>query len=428
MMANTAEEPRLTASEDDRIQALDLIRGAALLGVIWMDLEGHLRGPFARFLLDPHPWPGFLNHVADIGIIASLMWKAMSLYAFLFGVGLAIQCERRRESPRAFRRFALRRMAALLVIGSLHVTFVFEGDILIAYAFCGMLTALLYARLQPRSLALLGCGWIVATLALVVWMSSGSVMPSPEDLADGARNQIQDALVDNLHTGWWASIGLRWSHVCERYIGYLFQGVLYAQGLMLLGLAAWKAGVFTDLTRWRNRARFIARTVLPAAFLLALLIWLIPDLQGRRFMFQPLWASALQFASTPVLALGYAAGLWCVAHHPRWRTRLAPVAAIGRMGLTNYLLHSLVLTWIFYGYGLSLFDHFGSFVGTVLIGLALFTLMACWSRWWLKRFTLGPAEWLWRCMTYGTLQPFRLRTAHLAPLGSPWKPTSHRVL
>jgi uncharacterized protein len=427
MKGNMSEESQLPVSEGDRIRALDIIRGAALLGVIWLNLEGNFRAPLARFMLDPHPLPGILNHVADIGIVASLSWKAMSLYAFLFGVGLAIQCERRLESPWAFRRFALRRMAALLVIGALHVTLVFDGDILMPYAICGMLTSLFYARLQPRSLALLGCGWIAATLALMMWMAAGSTMPLPEELAEYVQIGIQNALDDNLHTGWRASLGLRWSRLYENYMGSLLQGVLYAHGLMLLGLAAWRAGVFTDTARWEKRARSITRIVLPAAFLIAIMIWLIPDLQGRRYNFQPLWAASLDLACIPILALGYAAGLWRVAQNSKWQRRLAPVAAIGRMGLTNYLLHSLVLSWVFYGYGLGLFDRLGSFVGTVLIGLALFSLMACWSPWWLKRFRFGPAEWLWRSMTYGKLQPFKLHTAPVAAVRLPQEPTAPRA-
>jgi uncharacterized protein len=410
-----AEGPQGPISEADRIPALDIIRGAALLGVIWMSLEEHFRAPTARFLLNPHPWPGLLNHVADIGLMALVLWKAMSLYAFLFGVGLAIQWERRHESPRAFRRFTLRRMAVLLLIGALDFTFVWDADILMPYALCGMLTALFYARLKPRSLVLLGCGWIVVALGLMTWMVASSPIPSPEDLAENVPTDIQAALDDSLHTAWSAAIGRRWSGLCQGYGGFLLQGVLYAQGLMLLGLAAWKAGVFTDTARWQNRARLITKIVLPAVLLVATLIWLIPDLRGRRFNYQPLWATAVDFACFPVLALGYAAGLWCVAQHSKWQRRLAPVAAIGRMGLTNYLLHSLVLSWVFYGYGLSLFDRFGSFVGAVLIGLALFILMACWSPWWLRRFKFGPAEWLWRSMTYGKLQTFEVRKTPVLP-------------
>jgi uncharacterized protein len=427
MIGPAAKEPWGPVSDNERIKSLDIIRGFALLGVILMNLEGYFRAPFARFQLHPHPWPGFLNRVTDFSLQALLAWKAMSLYAFLFGVGLAIQFVRTHENPEAFRRFALRRMAALLAVGALHVTLVFDQDILMPYALCGMLTALFYARLKPRTLALLGCCWIVATLTFVGWTSTGS-LPTLKDLAENVPLQIQETLNDNLHSSWWASIGLRWSCLCGGYPGYLLQGVLYAHGLMLLGLAAWKAGVFTDIALWQNRARLITWTILPAAVLLNMLIWLIPDLHGARFNLCPLWATALFLACIPLLALGYAAGLWRVANNPKWQCRLASVAAIGRMGLTNYLLHSLVLSWVFYGYGLGLFDRFGSFVGTVLIGLSLFILMACWSPWWLNRFRFGPAEWLWRSMTYGEFPTFKLRTAHVIPANNAQEPTARRTL
>jgi uncharacterized protein len=79
------------------------------------------------------------------------------------------------------------------------------------------------------------------------------------------------------------------------------------------------------------------------------------------------------------------------------------------MSLSNYLGQSLVGSFVFYGHGLGLFGRTGASVG-VLLGLGVFALQVLFSRWWLARYRLGPAEWLWRSLTLGAAQPLR-RTA-----------------
>jgi uncharacterized protein len=76
------------------------------------------------------------------------------------------------------------------------------------------------------------------------------------------------------------------------------------------------------------------------------------------------------------------------------------------MALTNYLLQSIICTFIFYGYGLGLFGRVGAAVGLALT-LAIFTLQIAWSNWWMSRYRYGPAEWLWRSLTYMRPQPMR---------------------
>jgi uncharacterized protein len=90
-----------------------------------------------------------------------------------------------------------------------------------------------------------------------------------------------------------------------------------------------------------------------------------------------------------------------------WHARLAPLAAVGRTALSNYLLQTLIATSIFYGYGLGLYGQIGPAVG-ILLTLAIFGLQIPLSNLWVKRFRFGPAEWLWRTLTYGKLQPLRL--------------------
>jgi len=76
------------------------------------------------------------------------------------------------------------------------------------------------------------------------------------------------------------------------------------------------------------------------------------------------------------------------------------------MALSNYLVHSVVMTTIFYGYSLSLYAEVPRFWQQAFV-LALVSLQLVVSPWWLRRFHFGPVEWLWRSLTYVQRQPMR---------------------
>lgn len=99
-----------------------------------------------------------------------------------------------------------------------------------------------------------------------------------------------------------------------------------------------------------------------------------------------------------LLAMGYAATPVLLLRSSAWRRRIRPLAATGRMALTNYLLQSLVCTLLFYGYGLGLAGLVRSAV-SVLVAAGIYAAQTVFSGWWLRRFRFGPAEWLWRSLT-----------------------------
>jgi uncharacterized protein len=90
----------------------------------------------------------------------------------------------------------------------------------------------------------------------------------------------------------------------------------------------------------------------------------------------------------------------------RCRRILAPVAAAGRMALTNYLTQTLILITLFYGFGFGLFYQVSLTQG-VLITIVLYLIQVCWSNLWFKKFKYGPLEWLWRGLTYKKFEPLR---------------------
>jgi uncharacterized protein len=117
---------------------------------------------------------------------------------------------------------------------------------------------------------------------------------------------------------------------------------------------------------------------------------------------------------TLALSLFYASGIILLFQIDAWRRPLSALGNVGRMALTNYLMHTLVFTTLFYSYG-------GGFYGQVspsvslLLALGIYAVQIPLSRYWLARFRFGPVEWLWRSMTYGSFQPMRRTVPSAGP-------------
>jgi uncharacterized protein len=133
---------------------------------------------------------------------------------------------------------------------------------------------------------------------------------------------------------------------------------------------------------------------------------------GNGFTFDAsfLLAAAVDFATAPFLSAVYITTLVLLSRTQVWRRCLAPLALVGRMSLTNYLVQSLLGAWLFTGYGLRLYGNVGTAAGLGLC-IIIFAVQIPLSGWWLRRFQFGPAEWLLRSWTYARLQPLRLQRA-----------------
>jgi len=117
----------------------------------------------------------------------------------------------------------------------------------------------------------------------------------------------------------------------------------------------------------------------------------------------------LLFAA-PAMTFFYASTIVLLTQDEAWLRRLAPLSAVGRTALSNYLLQSLICTTIFYSYGLGLFCKVGPSRG-LLLTFVVFLVQMPLSMWWLRRYQFGPVEWLWRSLIYGQRQPMRVRRA-----------------
>lgn len=386
-----AAPPWQPVTTAERYAALDVIRGLALLGVLLVNLHSNFRVSLAEHILTFHASPGWIDRATDVAIAALLEFKAFSLFSLLFGAGMAIFADRAAQHDVNPNRFLVRRFLVLLALGLGHLYLIWNGDILTLYALCGLL---LLPFLQLPAAALVATGVAAFVIPYVIpWGLGGPSEETMRELgAEAGQVYATGGFQDVLEFHW------RETH---RFILPLVVGVLpRTLGLMALGAAAWRAGLFQNPNEHRRllwTVALIGSTIGGTATLLAVLA----SSTGQPTGVPPGLVEA--FSSAP-LALAYAAGLVLALESPSVIRAAAPFAAVGQMALTNYLIQSVVLSLLFYGYGLGLHGRLGS-AAAAGVGLIVYAGQMVCSRVWLQRARFGPVEWLWRSLTYGRSQP-----------------------
>jgi len=417
-----------------RIAAVDVLRGFALLGILAMNIVA-FAWPFAAYD-NPNINAGgsdttnrllwAFNHVLFSG-------KMMTLFSMLFGAGLVLMANRAELRGASIRAVYYRRIAWLIVFGLIHGYLIWSGDILFAYGVCGLL---LYPirTWTPRTLILtgslligisllamaglgLGLGWLenqaqrleAKTQAgqpltpdqkdLVQSWNEARVMfrPSPDEL----RQEI-----DRFRGSFAEVVRKRVAETAAFQIFYLPTiGIWGIGGRMLLGMGLMKLGVFSAA---RSRRFYLWMAILgygvglPLAVTSALDIWAL-DFDPIHTMGR---GQVLNFFASIPVALGHTAMVMMAVQSGVFRSLQRRLAAVGRMALTNYLAQSLICSLLFYGYGLGLFGSLDR-PALWLIVLGIWLLQLTYSPFWLARFRFGPAEWLWRSLTYGRFQALR---------------------
>jgi uncharacterized protein len=373
----------------ERCAALDTVRGLALAGVLLVNLHTYFRVSLPEHLLGVHAGYWWVDWAADTAIAALLQFKAFSLFSLLFGAGLAVFAERAAAVGRGPTWSLVRRLLILLALGLVHLSVVWNGDILTRYAVCGLLV-LPVLRLPPAALAAAGLAVFSFPYVAPRGLTWSIGAPLRELAAEAARVYSTG--------GPGEVIAFHWRETRLLILPLLVKGLLTVWGLMALGAAAWKAGLFRDPEGHR---RFLGTVALVAggvggAATLVLAFGITTRLPS----------TLLHAASSAPLALAYAAALLLALRSPSVARLARPFAAAGQMTLTNYLMQSLVLSVLFYGYGLGLYRQLGS-AAAASVGLVVYAVQVALSWAWLRRYRFGPVEWVWRSLTYDYVQPMR---------------------
>ncbi len=403
-----------------RIVTLDILRGVAVMGILAMNIVAFAM-PFQAYA---NPLAYGADEAIDFGVFVfnfvAVEGKMRGLFSVLFGASMLLVALRAEAAGGSPSSVTYRRLAWLLVFGMAHYYLIWFGDILIGYALVGMV-AWGFRRMAPRALI----GWAVALVAVQLAVSGAlasyahslaaavaGASPSAADVQawKGLSNEVgvpgAAALREDmaLHLGPWT--GIVEKQMTDKALLPLFFTFMFGWetlAYMLLGMAGLKSGFLTGgwgEPRYRKLALVCLAITVPAYLVLAALLFsdgfTVPGIFTYSF------AASVPFR--PVMVLAYAALIILATRHGGWLT--GRIAAAGRAAFTNYLGTSIVMTFVFYGWGLRLYGSLGR-AELWLVVLAMWAVMLAWSKPWLDRFAYGPIEWLWRSLARWKLQPMR---------------------
>ena len=408
----------------ERIEIVDVLRGFAILGILVVNMYW-FANPLLLAFSEVEPWDGPVDRMVRWGIAFFCEGKFYTLFSLLFGFGMYMQMMRAQARGAPFvPRFA-RRLCILLLIGLAHVALLWPGDILIAYALVGF-ALLLFRNCSPRTLliwsalalvsltvvaAALTCFVLLARAAGLVGLSPGTGAAAPVD-AETSGILFRWAM-DAYKVYGEGSVAQILRQRLFDYMITFFAAIIFSfpmfLGLFLLGVYTGRRGLLENLA---SQTGFFRR----------LLVWglvfgvpasaygvVAAELVGFDDLTWPFVAWVFTGTVGPLgMTCAYAAGLVLLFQRESGRRFLQPLASVGRMALTNYLLQSLICTSLCYNYGLGLYGDISPAAGVALT-FAIFAVQIVLSNWWLRWYRFGPVEWLWRSLTYGRRQPMRIR-------------------
>lgn len=367
----------------------DQLRGLALLGIVFVNM------PYLALThggLTPAMLSTPLDRVLGFLIVALAQGKFYLLFSFLFGYSLTLLLRSRRAD--GLRRYR-RRLFGLAVLGLLHATLLFVGDILLSYAVLGL--GLAWFAVRRTRVALWGAGVayaLGALLLIAVGLGTASGAGGAGFVSDA---QAMDTAI---RAGFWEAAGARMTALPQVLLTLGVLNWCLALSMFLLGLVAGRLGVLTRPERygrlWRRLLWLGALIGLPAGLLSAAL-----TLGDSASLHTP--GVVLGFVTAPALTAGYVA--LAALHTGAPLLRLA--APAGRMSLTGYLGESLLLGALFAGWGLGLYGQLGLGL-TVLLTFGVWLALDVFAHLWLRRYAYGPCEWALRWWSTGERPALRL--------------------
>ncbi len=397
----------------ERIVAIDILRGFALLGILIMNIQGFAMPAAAYFnptvygdLTGANRWVWTLSHVfAD--------QKFMTIFSLLFGAGIVLMSEK--LDARGQRAWGLhyRRTFWLLLIGLAHAYLLWSGDILVAYALCGFWVYWL-RRLRPGWQMALGI-LVVSIPALILLATSLTMQFTPPEMLQELRADWRPAAatiaeeVASYRGGWLEQMDARVPTTVEfQTFGLLFWALWRAGGLMLIGMALFRWGV---LTGSRSRGFYVGMVILGLAIGLPVVSWgVVQNFANSWSMEYSQFGPGAQpnYWGSLFVSAAYIGLLTLFARSDALPWLQNALAAVGRTALSNYLLQTILATAIFYGHGLGLFGSVER-VGQICIVAAIWVVQLVVSPLWLRYYRFGPFEWLWRSLSYWRFQPMGTR-------------------
>jgi uncharacterized protein len=427
--------------QSERISSLDAVRGAALLGILLMNVNGFGLHPasyddptVAGGATGANLWAWIVNHVAFEG-------KMRALFSMLFGAGVIVLTERGESRGHSMADIYYRRLLWLMLFGIAHAFLLWWGEILYPYALCGLA---LYPFRKMTVRALLITGGVMVLIATGGSVGNAySTREARDKAAEAARLRAQGKTLTDEQTkaeekwketlkqskptpaqlaednakwlgGFKKNLERRAEIVMQWHsIPYWHPMMFDLWMMMILGMAFYKMGMFHGALSYRAYALMsaagYAAGVTTQIFTARIIVESNFDLITQGFAAIPY--EICRVATT----LGHIGVLMMILKAGALRWLTSALAAVGQMAFSNYVSQSVICYAFFY-----LLGWYGKLerIQLLYFVLAIWTVQLLWSPLWLRAFRFGPLEWAWRSLTYWSRPPFR-RESTPVPAAAP---------
>ncbi len=401
---------------DKRIATLDMLRGFALFGILMVNMMWY-NNPIASLISANSLWTDSVSIITRFSIGFLFEGKFYVLFSMLFGYGFWLFLNKKKNDGKSVTGVFAMRLFVLLLIGVAHVVLLWAGDILIFYAVLGFVLLLFRNVKKDRTLMIWAAIFISWPVLLMGFFTLLFQIPEVQAVMDQAMAD-QDAyflsLIDK------ALVVYRQGSISEMIRMRLLEYSLSLSGFFFFHvniLAMFLIGVYAARKKYMTRTAellpFFKKLCL-YGFLIGIPANLFTAYAALHYdIYSP---STISFYNmlvnsfgSPALTIGYVSGLVILVEKGVLSGFFHRLSFVGRMALTNYLLHSIIASFLFFSYGLGLFGKVSP-LQSVLLAFIIFGLQIPFSIFWMKKFRFGPFEWLWRSLTYMRIQPFRKKT------------------
>ena len=384
-----------------RIYVADILRGIAIGGIVLIHFIEQLN--FYKFPEASCEFMGALNKTIWDSIFFMLASKMYAIFSMLFGLSFFIQHDNQAQQGKDFRLRFVWRMVLLFLWGIFDLLF-YNGDILTVYAACGLvvipfirannkvlIAATIFFALQPIELFYIVKGLIDPTTTS---LSLGSSALFKSLLPAQSEGNIIDVAVAGLRYGF--PVNFTWAIEHGRMTQTIF--------LFLLGIYLGRKRLFYDEGNNIDIWKKILICSLCAFVVLYPLREAVNDViastpKADRTCVQKSLKVMLTMWRNLAMMLSYVSGVVLLYYRTSARNFLSKIAPYGKMSLTNYLSQSIIGGFVFYNWGLGLFRYSGH-TSSLLLGVLCIALQYIFCCWWLKRYSHGPFELVWRKLTW----------------------------
>lgn len=391
-----------------RIPSIDILRGLAVLGILIMNIQSFSMPSSAYF--NPTSFERLSGSDLSVWLLSHVFanQKFMAIFSMLFGASIIMLSTKAKKENVRSTNLQYRRFFFLAIIGLLHAYLLWAGDILFPYAICGFL---LFSFRGKRSLTLLKAGIVFLAVGSLISLFIGYSVPFWEpgeyqqNMAEvwSPSNQQHSEEID-YYTSHWERQMIR--RIPDAYgmqtTVFLFDSFWRIAGCMLIGMFLFKRQAFQA----KQSKKFYFRLIgigwgigLPIIVIGTLLDFHFDWNYKLSFYF----FSQFNYWGSVLLALGYIGILMLICKSGTQSFLAKRLGNIGQMALTNYLMQSIICTYLFYGHGLGLFGGLDRSMQAITV-LIIWAFQFLFSWLWLSYFAIGPFEWLWRSLTYAKIQ------------------------